>query len=206
MSNNNKKWLIGLVNQELEKIAFFWIEQLAEDGDLALLQHATKYFQPRHYQALLEERDALNLCGYPPCKHPPNRNGAKKRLIKGKIIDVCEKLAFCSDSCFISSRRFQESLSNEPLSMRIGPLQELTRQIMINGSSASTGGEVGSLEWILYPTKRVPLHSCWKDQENVDLLCESLRQMTLTNSNSSSVVRSGRNGAVERGGIVRGDN
>ncbi|KAI4254944.1 MAG: hypothetical protein LQ352_002806 [Teloschistes flavicans] len=89
--------------------------------DIATVKEALRPFQPSDYDALIEERNINEQCGYilcPRAKRKSNRVG-KYRIITGKkadlrVIESTELEKWCSDSCGHRALYLRVQLSKEP--------------------------------------------------------------------------------------------
>lgn len=85
-------------------------------------------FQPRDYDALIEERNINHRCGYVLCPYPPRseHTNAKFRILRGKArgegafrVVPREKLEqWCSETCARRALYIRAQLSEEPAWMR----------------------------------------------------------------------------------------
>ncbi|KAI8050547.1 Rtr1/RPAP2 family-domain-containing protein [Syncephalis plumigaleata] len=105
---------------ECETVAFEWQEQLSEPCTEQTLVEAAKYLQPRHYQEILEERDANSYCGYPACDQSPKAAGSKYKIDFNRqiVYDQSSLRAFCSKRCQAASRFYALQLSTQPIHLR----------------------------------------------------------------------------------------
>ncbi|KAL8640716.1 MAG: hypothetical protein Q9228_002392 [Teloschistes exilis] len=109
-----------------EKLLEFPSSQTASPSDpsaedIATVKEALWLFQPSDYDALVEERNINNQCGYIFCPRANKRldAGGKYRIVIGrktdlKVVDSTELEKWCSDSCGHSALYLRAQLSNEP--------------------------------------------------------------------------------------------
>ncbi|KAL9583290.1 MAG: hypothetical protein Q9212_002791 [Teloschistes hypoglaucus] len=89
--------------------------------DIATVKEALWLFQPSDYDALVEERNINNQCGYILCPRANKRlnAGGKYRIVTGrktdlKFIESTELEKWCSDNCGHRALYLRAQLSNEP--------------------------------------------------------------------------------------------
>ncbi|KAI9596888.1 Rtr1/RPAP2 family-domain-containing protein [Syncephalis fuscata] len=136
--------------EECEAVTFEWQERLSEPCTEEELVAAAKYLQPRHYQEILEERDANSYCGYPLCDQSPKAVGSKYKIDFGRqiVYDQSSLSAFCSKRCQAASRFYALQLDTQPVHLRdfdrLAPIRLVPMQgdIHINDLVAATIGKV----------------------------------------------------------------
>lgn len=79
------------------------------------LRSAQLWFQPRHFEEVVEERAVEGICGYPICGNevnPCNNDEPKFRINynEKKVFEVTESRKYCSISCLELSSKFLMSL------------------------------------------------------------------------------------------------
>ncbi|KAI4196353.1 MAG: hypothetical protein LQ350_006604 [Teloschistes chrysophthalmus] len=89
--------------------------------DIATVKEALWLFQPSDYDALVEERNINNQCGYIFCSRANKRlnAGGKYRMVTGrksdlKFVESTELEKWCSDNCGHRALYLRAQLSNEP--------------------------------------------------------------------------------------------
>ncbi|KAJ3327591.1 RNA polymerase II associated protein 2 [Blyttiomyces sp. JEL0837] len=127
------------VKQEWDKKVFAMQEMLFEGGvEVEELKKAAAYMQPKHYEEVIVERNASNLCGYPLCPNDlPQRQGRYRISHKElKVYDIAELKSYCSSTCLASSKYLISQLPDDPVYMR--NLETLTFDIVPLGLTANT--------------------------------------------------------------------
>ncbi|RKP25861.1 Rtr1/RPAP2 family-domain-containing protein [Syncephalis pseudoplumigaleata] len=106
--------------EECDALTFSWQEQLSEPCTEQVLLEAARYLQPRHYQEVLEERDANGYCGYPVCERSPKAVGSKYKIDFSRqvVYDQSALKAFCSRRCQAASRFYALQLNPQPVHLR----------------------------------------------------------------------------------------
>ncbi|KAI9817926.1 MAG: hypothetical protein M1832_004546 [Thelocarpon impressellum] len=86
--------------------------------DAALLRQLLKPFTPSDYDALIEERNIADLCGYALCPQPPVRQktGARLRIVDGgrQVVPRRKLEQWCSEACARQALYLRVQLSEEP--------------------------------------------------------------------------------------------
>ncbi|RKP37159.1 Rtr1/RPAP2 family-domain-containing protein [Dimargaris cristalligena] len=112
------------LQQRYERLSFRWQEKLftAETDGVTerTLEQAANYILPHHYQEVIEERQARNICGYPLCNKPCMEIQSRFRinLEQRKVYDTEELRQFCSKICRAASKFYETQLSPEALFLR----------------------------------------------------------------------------------------
>jgi hypothetical protein len=95
-------------------------------SDAQLFQKAVISFQPADYDALIEERNIADKCGYALCSRPKRkaRSTARKQFVDTdhgvEIVDRKVLEVWCSDDCAKRALYVKVQLSEEPAWMRQG--------------------------------------------------------------------------------------
>ncbi|KAI9340596.1 Rtr1/RPAP2 family-domain-containing protein [Obelidium mucronatum] len=106
-------------------------------GPEKLKELVAKYLEPRHYEAVIEERIAISLCGYPVCDkelkvvellaYPQALTMQIQQEIPGqyrisltqkKVFDITHLKKFCSRECWAASTYLQRQIPIDPGFMR----------------------------------------------------------------------------------------
>ncbi|KAJ3291984.1 RNA polymerase II associated protein 2 [Rhizoclosmatium sp. JEL0117] len=73
-----------------------------------------KFLEPRHYEAVLEERIAIDICGYPLCEKPRMKAVGQYRISNNKVYDITNLKRFCSKECMAASSYLQTQIPVDP--------------------------------------------------------------------------------------------
>jgi hypothetical protein len=95
-------------------------------ADARFFREAVVPFQPSDYDALIEERNITDKCGYALCARPPKRarSTARKQFVDTahgvEIVDRKTLEVWCSDDCARRALYVKVQLSEDPVWMRQG--------------------------------------------------------------------------------------
>eukprot|EP00128_Syssomonas_multiformis_P017431 Colp12_sorted_trinity150504_noHs@7253 len=105
--------------------ATFELQLSLSDTDVTEKQliEAGMRMRPVHYAAVVEEREAGHLCGYPLCNNkitPKMTTHPVYKLSrsKGQIYEVSESNAYCSQNCYAASKYLSAQLSDTVVWLR----------------------------------------------------------------------------------------
>ncbi|KAL7748923.1 hypothetical protein RI367_005571 [Sorochytrium milnesiophthora] len=131
---------------ECERLTMEWQERLWAAVVLEqVLYDAARYMQPVHYDEVVEERNAGQLCGYPLCSNEPMTAKGRYKIDSAnrKIIDLSVLRPYCSQACFTASAYYKFQLDETPVFMR-----DLTRPVHIDVTRLDTSSESALREYI----------------------------------------------------------
>ncbi|KAL2913691.1 hypothetical protein HK105_206851 [Polyrhizophydium stewartii] len=109
--------------KELEDLVFEHQQALFEGAaSLESLAETCRLFTPEAYRAVVLEREAERLCGYPACDRRLNAKPITARfhisLSERRVFDITDQKAFCSAECMQASQFLVQQLSEDPVYMR----------------------------------------------------------------------------------------
>ncbi|KAI8357716.1 Rtr1/RPAP2 family-domain-containing protein [Mortierella sp. GBAus27b] len=105
------------LRKKFESMVLQWQEILCDPVDEDTLGEAANRIKQSHYQEVIEERNIVNLCGYPLCSRPPRDMKGKFRisLQERKVYDITILKKYCSSTCLSASRWIEAQMTEEPI-------------------------------------------------------------------------------------------
>ncbi|KAK9765580.1 hypothetical protein K7432_005968 [Basidiobolus ranarum] len=142
--NLNRRQKIEKSNFELKRhielTIMQWQEKMFAPGvQPELLAEGAKFFQPVHFEEIVEERNSEFLCGYPLCSRPCQDVKGKYHISLGerKLYDVTELKSYCSGLCMTAAKFYHSQLSGEAVYFRDLEKWENIKVIPLGHSASS---------------------------------------------------------------------